>query len=61
MNNNLLDVLTREGVLIAVNIRYWRARKKLNAQDVGLDPDAVAQRLIRLVHKRLLPNIRTCG
>ena len=34
-NNQLLDVLTREGVLIAVNIRYWRAWKKLNAQDVS--------------------------
>lgn len=29
--DHLLDVLTREGVLIAVNLRYWRAQKKLNA------------------------------
>jgi len=29
----------REGVLIAVNIRYWQAQKKLNAQDIGIDPD----------------------
>ena len=26
-NQQLLDVLTRQGVLIAVNIRNWRARK----------------------------------
>ena len=38
-NRQLLDVLTREGVIVAVNVRYWRARKKLDAQDVGLDPD----------------------
>ena len=47
-NQQLLDVLTREGVLVAVNVRYWRARKKLDAQDVGLDPDDVTERLIRL-------------
>ena len=51
----LLDVLTREGVLINVSVRYWRAAKKLQAQDLGLDPDDVAERLISLGHKRLLP------
>ena len=60
-NNQLLDVLTRQGVLIAVNIRYWRAQKKLNAQDIGIDPDDVTAQLICLGHKRLLPNIRTYG
>ena len=37
----MLGVLCRfrEGVLIAVNIRYWQAQKKLNAQDIGIDPD----------------------
>src|SRR5208282_6664922 len=30
--NQLLDVLTREGVLINVSVRYWRATKKLNAE-----------------------------
>jgi hypothetical protein len=54
-NNNLLNVLTREGVLISVNIRYWRAHKKLQAQDIGLDPDDVTDRLISLGHKRLMP------
>ena len=44
-NQQLLDVLTREGVLVAVNVRYWRARKKLDAQDVGLDPDDVRRGL----------------
>ncbi len=50
-NQNLLDVLTREGVLLSV--RYWRAAKKLQAQDLGLDPDDVTDRLISLGHKRL--------
>jgi len=54
-NNHLLDVLTREGVLINVSVRYWRATKKLDAEDLGLDPDSVEERLISLGHKRLIP------
>jgi hypothetical protein len=54
-DNHLLDVLTREGVLISVSVRFWRAAKKLQAQDLGLDPDDVTKRLISLGHKRLLP------
>src|SRR5512136_897613 len=54
-NNHLLDALTREGVLINVSVRYWRATKKLSPQDLGLDPDNVAERLISLGHKKLLP------
>jgi hypothetical protein len=55
MSNQLLDVLTREGVLIAVSVRFWRAAKKLKAEDVGLDPDDITERLISLGHKKLLP------
>mgnify|MGYP003589793092 CR=1 FL=1 len=55
MSNHLLDVLTREGVLISVSIRLWRAQKKLNAEDIGLDSDDVNKRLISLGHKKLLP------
>ena len=47
-----LPVTGRAGML---NGRYWRAAKKLQAQDLGLDPDDVAERLISLGHKRLLP------
>lgn len=54
-NNHLLDALTREGVLISVSVRYWRATRKLNAEDLGLNPDNVAERLISLGHKKLLP------
>jgi hypothetical protein len=54
-NQPLLDVLTREGVLISVSVRYWRAAKKLRAEDLGLDPDDVTERLISLGHKKLLP------
>ena len=54
-NNYLLDALTREGVLISVSVRYWRATRKLNAEDLGLDPDNVTERLISLGHKKLLP------
>ena len=54
-NQQILDVLTCEGVLVAVNVRYWRARKKLDAQDVGFAPDDVTERLISLGHKRRLP------
>lgn len=55
MPNNLLDVLTREGVLVNVSVRFWRAQKKLNAEDIGLDRDDVNERLISLGHKKLLP------
>ena len=54
-NTQLLDVLTREGVLISVSVRYWRATRKLNAEDLGLNPDNVTDRLISLGHKKLLP------
>jgi len=35
-NDSLLQVLTREGVLITASVRYWRAHKKLKAEDIGL-------------------------
>jgi hypothetical protein len=54
-HNHLLDALTREGVLISVSVRYWRATRKLNAEDLGLDPGNVTERLISLGHKKLLP------
>ena len=53
--NQLLEALTREGVLINVSVRYWRATKKLNAEDIGLDPESVETRLISLGHKNLIP------
>ena len=57
MNNEkqLLDALTREGVLINVSVRYWRATRKLKAEDLGLDPENITERLICLGHKKLLP------
>lgn len=54
-NPHLLDVLTREGVLLNVSVRYWRGQKKLRPEDIGLDADALSERLISLGHKRLLP------
>jgi hypothetical protein len=54
-DNHLLEVLTREGVLLNVSVRFWRAAKKLQASDLGLDPDDVTDRLISLGHKKLLP------
>ncbi|NQT93235.1 MAG: hypothetical protein HQ559_10775, partial [Lentisphaerae bacterium] len=50
-----LDVLAREGVLVDVSVRYWRAAKKLKAEDLGLDPDTVTNHLISLGHKKLVP------
>src|SRR5216683_2875787 len=60
-NRDLLQVLTREGVLISVSVRYWRGCKKLNAEDLGLDSRKVSDRLISLGHKRLLPKDATAG
>jgi hypothetical protein len=53
--NNLLSVLTREGVLINVSVRYWRGQKKLKPEDIGLNSLSLSDRLISLGHKRLLP------
>lgn len=54
-NHDLLKVLTREGVLINVSVRYWRAAKRLKPEDLGLNPDNVSERLVNLGQKRLLP------
>ncbi len=59
--NDLLKVLTREGVLLSVSVRYWRGCKKLRAEDLGLNPGAVSHRLISLGHKRLLPKEATAA
>lgn len=53
--DHLLEVLTRKGVLVSVSVRYWRAAKKLKPEDLGLAPDQVAQELINLGQKRLIP------
>jgi len=58
-NNDLIHVLTREGVLIKATVRYWRGRLKLKPEDIGLDFDALSERLISLGHKRLLPKEAT--
>jgi len=58
-NQSLLDVLTREGVLINVSVRYWRGCKKLKPEDLGLKAQDVSDRLISLGHKRLLPKEAT--
>ena len=58
MNNTstpLLDAVCRRGVLVSTSVRYWRGCKRLNAEDLGLDPAHVSDRLIQLGHKRLIP------
>jgi hypothetical protein len=59
--NDLLRILTREGVLLNVSVRYWRGCKKLKAEDLGLDPDKIPDKLISLGHKRLLPKEATAA
>lgn len=54
-NTDLLEVLTREGVLINASVRYPRFHKKLRAADLGLEPEQVNDRLLSLGHKKLLP------
>src|SRR5580693_3690151 len=60
-NQKLLSVLTREGVLIKVSVRYWRGCKKLKPEDLGLKSADVSDRLISLGHKRLLPREDTAS
>ncbi|MCB1134121.1 MAG: hypothetical protein KDN05_23590 [Verrucomicrobiae bacterium] len=54
-NQKLLDAVCRRGVLVATSVRYWRGCKRLNPEDLGLDPANVSDRLIQLGHKRLVP------
>ncbi|MGJ8724593.1 MAG: DUF3150 domain-containing protein [Roseibacillus sp.] len=54
-NQNLLEAVCRRGVLASTSVRYWRGCKRLNAEDLGLDPNHVSDRLIQLGHKRLIP------
>jgi hypothetical protein len=54
-DSTFLDALTQRGVLLSVSVRYWRAQKKLNPEDLGLSRDQVNDRLISLGHKRLVP------
>jgi hypothetical protein len=57
--SELLNVLTREGVLVKVSVSYWRGCKKLKPEDLGLKSSVVSDRLISLGHKRLLPKEAT--
>ena len=54
-NQTLLDGICRRGVLVSTSVRYWRGCKRLNPEDLGLDPAHVSDRLIQLGHKRLIP------
>jgi hypothetical protein len=54
-DSTFLDALTQRGVLVSVSVRYWRAQRKLNPEDLGLTRDRVNDRLISLGHKRLVP------
>ena len=60
-NTQLLSVLTREGVLLKVSVRYWRGTKKLRPEDIGLKEQDLSDRLISLGHKRLLPKESLAG
>ena len=59
--NELLSVLTRQGVLVNVSVRFWRGCKQLKPEDLGLKPGDVSERLISLGHKRLLPKEATAS
>jgi hypothetical protein len=54
---SLVDALVRKGVLVTLHIGRWRARHKLDPEDLGLDPrtSGAIFRSIELGHKLLLP------
>jgi hypothetical protein len=54
-DTTFLDALVRRGVLLSISVRYWRAQKKLNPEDLGLSRDHLDERLFSLGHKRLVP------
>lgn len=54
-NNQLLEGICQRGVLVSTSVKYWRGCKRLKAEDLGLNPSDVSERLIRLGQKRLIP------
>ena len=46
-DNRILQALTREGVLINVSVRFWRASKMLEPGDLGFDPALLYERRAR--------------
>src|SRR5712691_10829257 len=54
-NNPILDILTREGVLLNASVLYWRGHKKLKPEDLGLTSDQAPKRFFSLGQKLLLP------
>ena len=57
VKESLVDALLRKGVLVRVHIGQWRARRRLRAEDLGLDPEAAKPLLeqIDLGARLLLP------
>src|SRR5207302_5351730 len=57
IKESLVDVLLRKGVVVRVHIGRWRARRKLRAEDLGLDPETAKPLLeqIDLGTRLLLP------
>jgi len=50
----MLDVLTRNGVLGAVCIGFWRGRKKLRAKEIGMSESDSVAALVSFGQKRLV-------
>jgi hypothetical protein len=57
VKESLVDALLRKGVVVRVHIGRWRARRKLRADDLGLDPEAARPLLeqVDLGARLLLP------
>lgn len=53
--SGLLELVSKEGLLLNVSVRYWRAAKKLVASDIGLADEDINRDLVSLGHKKLLP------
>ncbi len=51
----ILDTLFEKGCLIDLHVTWWRGRKQLTAEDLGLPEDAVNREIFSLGQKRLLP------
>src|ERR1041385_3653544 len=60
-DSQVLNVLTREAVLLKVAVSFWRGCKKLKPEDIGLKAGDLSDRLISLGHKRLLPKDATAA
>lgn len=53
---DIVNSLFRTGAVIKVDVHIWSAKKKLNPEDLGIDPNDINEHLVSLGSKWLIPS-----